>query len=306
MKKLKVIIVDPVHPDLVSSLKKKFAFVNYCPDINYSKLSKIIKNYEIIIMRSSLTLDSDLIKKAVSLKIIARAGVGMDNINTIEAKKRNIKFFNIPAKSSHSVAEFAFGLLFSAARKISFCDRLLRDNIWRKKDMYGYEIANKNLGIIGLGKIGSKIVAFGKKFKMNIYANVQNPSGVRKKILKKKGINLTSLNYLLKLSDIIFVAVPLSKKTFNLLNKKNLRYLKKSAIIINISRGGVVNEKHLYEVLKKKKIFAAATDVLIKEKKFNNLFNLNNIVVTSHIGAMTYEAQKRIGVALEKKLFKMI
>ena len=227
MKRMKVIIVDPVHPDLVSSLKKKFIYVNYCPDINYKDLSKVIKNYEVIIMRSGLSLDKDLIKKAKSLKIIARAGVGMDNIDTLEAKRRNITFFNIPAKSSASVAEFAFGLLFSAARKISFCDRLLRKNIWKKKEMYGYEVSDKNLGIIGLGKIGSKIVSFGKKFNMKIYANVKNINKKRKRILMKKKIILTSLKHLLKISDFVVVAVPLTLKTQNLLNKKNLVYLKK-------------------------------------------------------------------------------
>ncbi len=306
MKDKKVIIIDPVHPDLVSSLKKKFITVNYFPEINYQKLSKIIKNYDVIILRSGLKLDKYLFDRAKSLKIIARAGVGMDNIDINEAKKKKIKYFNIPSQSNSSVAEHAFGLLYSAARKISLCDRLLRKNIWKKKEMYGYELSNKNLGIVGLGRIGNKVASLGKKFNMKIYANVKNINKKRKRILMKKKIILTSLKHLLKISDFVVVAVPLTLKTQNLLNKKNLVYLKKSSIIINISRGGIINEKHLYDLLKTKKIFAAATDVFKKEKKMNKLFKLENIVVTSHIGAMTYEAQKRIAVVLEEKLLKVV
>jgi len=172
--------------------------------------------------------------------------------------------------------------------------------------MYGYELSNKNLGIVGLGRIGNKVASLGKKFNMKIYANVKNINKKRKRILMKKKIILTSLKHLLKISDFVVVAVPLTLKTQNLLNKKNLVYLKKSSIIINISRGGIINEKHLYDLLKTKKIFAAATDVFKKEKKMNKLFKLENIVVTSHIGAMTYEAQKRIAVVLEEKLLKVV
>ena len=193
MKNEKVIIIDPVHPDLVSSLKKKFISVNYYPEINYQKLSKIIKDYEVIILRSGLKLDTYLLDRATSLKIIARAGVGMDNIDITEAKKKKIKYFNIPSQSNSSVAEHAFGLLYSAARKISLCDRLLRKNIWKKKEMYGYELSHKNLGIVGLGKIGNKVASLGKKFNMKIYANVENINKKRKKTLikNKNNFNLT-------------------------------------------------------------------------------------------------------------------
>ena len=205
-----------------------------------------------------------------------------------------------------SVSEFAFGLLFSTARKIACADRQLRKNLWNKNDMYGYEITKKNLGIIGLGDIGSKIANIGKKFKMNIFANVNNNNNERKKQLSKKGITLTSLNNLMKKSDFIIIVVPLYKKTLNLINSKNLKLLKKNSVIINISRGGIVNENHLYEILKKKKIFAAASDVFQNEKKYNKLFKLENILVTPHIGAMTYEAQKRIAIILEKKLLSKL
>lgn len=306
MKNLKVIIVDPVHPDLVTNLKKKFNLVKYIPGVSYKKLLNIISKFHIIILRSGLKLDSHIIKKANSLKVIARAGVGLDNIDLDEAKKRKINYFNIPSQSSMSVAEFAFGLLFSTARKINNADSQLRKNLWNKKDMYGFEVTKKNLGIVGLGDIGSKIAKIGKKFKMNIIANVKRNHIKRKKELLKKGILLTSLGNLMKKSDFVIIVVPLYKQTRNLINMKNLKFLKKNSILINISRGGIVNENHLYQSLRKKKFFAAATDVFQNEKKFSKLFKLDNIVVTPHIGAMTYEAQKRIAVTLEKKLLAKI
>ena len=306
MKKFKVIIVDPVHPNLVINLKKKFLLVKYTPSISYRELSKIIKNFHIIILRSGLKLDKHLIQKANLLKVIARAGVGLDNIDIDEAKKRKIKYFNIPSQSSTSVAEFAFGLLLSTARKIISADNQLRKNFWNKKKLYGFEISNKNLGIVGLGDIGLKIAKIGKKFKMNIIAHVKNHNNKRKKKLFKQNIFLSSLNNLLKKSDFIIIVVPLYNQTKNLINSKNLRLLKKNSILINISRGGIVNEAHLYKALVKKKFFAAATDVFGQEKKYNKLFKLDNIVVTPHIGAMTYEAQKRIAEVLEKKLLAII
>ena len=186
MKNLKVIIVDPVHPSLIINLKKKFLLVKYVPGISYDELIKDIKNFHVIILRSGITLDKKIIQKAKSLIIIARAGVGMDNIDLQEAKKNKIKFFNVPSQSNLSVAEHAFGLIFSAARKINFCDHLLRKNIWKKKEMYGFELSNKKLGIIGLGSIGKQIASIGKKFNMKIFASVNDFNVERKNKLKKK------------------------------------------------------------------------------------------------------------------------
>lgn len=300
----KVIIVDPVHPYLIESLKKKY-LVNYSPNISYESLSKIIFNYNIIILRSGIQLDKKIIELAKELKVIVRAGVGMDNIDIITAKKKNIKYFNVPAQSSSSVAELAFGLAHSSLRKISYCDRSLRKNMWRKSEMYGYELMHKNLGLIGFGKIGQKIANLSKAYKMKVFATVKNQNKNRKKILLRKKIFLVSLNALLKNSDVVVVAIPLTKNTRNLINKKNLKFMKSNSILVNVSRGGIVNEIDLFNHLKNKKIFSAATDVFLIENKKSKLFKLDNITLTSHIGAMTFEAQKRIAVAIKKKLFKM-
>lgn len=306
MKNLKVIIVDPVHPHLIINLKKKFLLVKYVPGIDYDKLSKIIKNFHVIILRSGLRLDKFLIQKANLLRIIARAGVGMDNIDLVAAKKKKIKYFNVPAQSASSVAELSFGLAHSAYRKIAYCDRILRKNIWKKSEMYGHELSYKNLGVVGYGQIGKKIVKIGKAYNMNIFTTADDLSEKRKKSLLKKKIFLVSLNKILRVSDVLIIAIPLKKTTKNLINIKKLKYMKNDSILINVSRGGIVNETDLYNFLKAKKIFGAGIDVFLTENKNNKLFELDNMTFTSHIGAMTYEAQKRIAIVIEKKLLNLV
>jgi len=306
MNKKKILIVDPVHKDLISSLKKDNYIVINKIGISKEKLKKLIVDVDAIILRSGLVLDSTILNKAKKLKLIARAGVGLDNIDIAYARRKKIKYFNVPSQSSSSVAEFAFGLIHSSARKIAYCDRLLRKNIWKKKDMYGFEISKKNLGIIGLGKVGNSVANLGKKYSMNILATVKNNNIKRKNKLKKKKINITSLSYLLKNSDFIVICVPLTRYTKNLISKRNMKQMKKNSILINISRGGVVNENDLYSHVKHKRIFASATDVYLHEKKFNKLFKLDNMLVTCHIGAMTYEAQKKIAIQVHKKLKKIL
>ena len=228
MYRKKVIIVDPVHR--LNRFLKKFSSVHYFPDINYKKLSIIINKYNIIILRSGLTLDKSIIQKAKSLNIIARAGVGMDNIDIEESKRKKIKCFNVPSQSNLSVAEHALGLIFSASRKISLCDKLLRKNIWKKKEMYGFELSNKKLGIIGLGNIGMNIANLGKKFKMKIYASVNNFKQKRKNKLKKKNIFLHH-NFLLKIR-FYNNSVPLHENCKFKLKKHET--IKKDCIIVNV------------------------------------------------------------------------
>jgi D-3-phosphoglycerate dehydrogenase / 2-oxoglutarate reductase len=297
----KILIVSPVHPNLIFELKKQNYKVKYFPKIDRKKLKLEIRETNLIVLRSGIKLDKDIISKSKNLKFILRAGSGLDNIDVKEAKKENIKVFNLPSLNSQSVAEFGFGLLISASRNIVKADNELRKNLWNKPKLYGYELKDKTLGIIGLGNIGSKIAKIGKAFSMNIIANVKN-----KKKKRTAKVKIVSLNTLLRNSDFITFNVPLNKKTKNLLNKINANYLKSNSILINLSRGGVINEDVLYDLLRKKKIFAAATDVFLHEKKINKLFSLKNIIVTPHIGAMTFDAQKVIAEKALNKIKKLL
>ena len=298
--KKKIIIVSPVHQHLVSELKRLKYDVEYFPSIKYKDLEKKISSKELLILRSGIVIDKKIINKGKKLKYILRAGSGLDNIDLKTAKKKNIQVFNMPNLNAISVAEFAFGLIISTARNIVKADKELRRNIWNKPNHSGFELKDKTLGIIGLGNIGTKIAKIAKGFSMNVIANVKNKSKKRSLSLK-----LVSLSNLLKNSDYITFYVPLNESTKNLLNNKNCKLLKKDSILINLSRGGVVNEMVLYRLLKDNLIFGAATDVFLNEKKNNKLFELENIIVTPHIGAMTHDAQKNIAKEVIKKVVQL-
>ena len=295
--KNKTLIISPVHPYLVSELKRLRYKVEYSPSIKYIDLEKKISSQELLILRSGIRIDKNIINKAKKLKYIIRAGSGLDNIDVTTAIKNNIKVFNLPNLNAVSVAEFAFGLIISTSRNIVKADKELRKNIWNKPNHYGFQLKDKTLGIIGLGNIGTNIAKIAKGFSMNIIANVQNKSKKR-----TSSVKLVSLDNLLKNSDFITLNVPLTNDTKNLLNKKNCKLLRKNSILVNLSRGGVVNEEVLYRLLKDKLIFRAATDVFLHEKRNNKLFKLENIIVTPHIGAMTYDAQKNIAKEVIKKV----
>jgi len=295
--KLNILIVDPVHEYALETLKQRFN-VTYKLKPEKEELINLIKDTDIIILRSGITLFEDVLSQAPKLKLIARAGAGVDNIDIDYATKKDITVFNIPALSAKSVAELAFGLMISVSRNIALADRWLRDNQWRKKDLYGYELSGKTLGIIGLGNIGSEVAKIAKGFDMNILAYEANETEEMKVKSAALGATLVSFEDLLKNSDVITLHIPLLDSTKDLIKIDQLKQMKKTAFIINTSRGGVINEEDLYTALKEKIIAGAATDVFVKEKEKTPLFELDNLVVTPHIGAMTYDSQKAIAEIL--------
>ena len=304
---INVLIVDPIHKSFIDWIKLQNIKYKYNPDSTNLFLKKNIKNYEILILRSGVKLDQETIKLASNLKLVIRAGSGTDNIDLQALKDKKIKFTRVPSVSSHSVAELGIGLTLSVLRKISLADSLLRKNIWAKKKMKGFEIKDKNIGFIGYGSITKSLIKILKNFKPKIFVNVENYSKQRQLILKRKKLNLVNkVKEIISCSDILYICVPLTKKTYNLINKKNLRFAKENLVIINISRGGVINENDLFKSLKKNKILGAGLDVFENEKKRNKLFELDNTVLTPHIGGMTDEAQERIALIVVNKIKKYI
>jgi D-3-phosphoglycerate dehydrogenase / 2-oxoglutarate reductase len=304
---INVLIVDPIHSSFIDWIKSQNINYKYNPNSTNLFLKKNIKNYEILILRSGVKLDQETIKLAIKLKLVIRAGSGTDNIDLQTLKNKKIKFTKVPSVSSHSVAELGIGLTLSVLRKISIADSLLRKNIWAKEKMKGYEIKNKNIGFIGYGSITKSLIKILKNFRPKIFVNVENYSKQRQLIFKKKKLNLINkVTEIISCSDILYVCVPLTKKTHNLINKKNLRFAKKNLVIINVSRGGVINESDLFKSLKKNKILGAGLDVFENEKKRNKLFGIDNTVLTPHIGGMTDEAQERIASIVVNKVKKYI
>ena len=297
----KILIVDPIHQSALEELSRHYNVVNKIHP-NRAELIKLISQTEVLILRSGIKLDESIIDNAKKLILIARAGAGLDNIPLEYCKGKKIKVFNIPNTSYSSVAELTFGMMISLMRKINKADAQLRNNVWKKPELYGNSLKGKTLGIIGLGKIGSCVAEIAKGFNLKILATANKINYERKKLLNDRGIKLVSLEYLLKNSDIVSLHVPLLKTTKNLINSDQLELMKNSSYLINLSRGEVVNEDDLIICLKNKVIAGYATDVFKKEKKKSELFNLDNSVFTPHIGAMTYEAQEEIGRILVKKI----
>lgn len=302
-KRPRVLVVDPVHAHALDELSQRCDVV-YQIHPSREELIKLLDGIDVLVMRSGIQLPGDVIEHAQSLKVIARAGSGVDNIDINAASSRNITVFNVPVVSARSVAEHAFGLLLAVKRNIALSDRWLRNNQWRKGELCGYELHGKVLGLVGYGRIGSEVARIGKGFGMKIDAHRKRDSEEIGKDMADEGVRLvSSLCELLRNSDMVILAVPLNDSTRNLITMTELQMMKETSFLVNIARGGIVDEEDLFHALQDNVIAGAATDVFEKEREFSPLFELDNVVVTPHIGAMTYESQKTIARILCRNIF---
>lgn len=281
---------------------KKFAYV----EIGNEKLKddKKLEQYDCIIVRSATKITKEIIEKAKKLKIIARAGVGLDNIDVIAAKEKGIKIVNAPDSLTISVSEMVFGVLLSLIRKISKADKSMKEGKWEKKKFEGLEIYRKNFGIIGFGRIGKRVASIANAFNANIfvYDTLITDEKIYTDLNAKQCI---CLDEILEKCDIISIHVPLTNETKNLINEGNIKMMKKNAIIINTSRGGIINENALIDALKNGKIRGACLDVFENEPNINPSFkDMENVVLTPHLGSATEEAQKRAGMTIVEQIEK--
>jgi D-3-phosphoglycerate dehydrogenase len=246
-------------------------------------------------VRSSTQVNAALLEKAPLLKVVARAGVGLDNVDAEACKKRGVKVVNTPGASTNSVAELALAMMFAIARKVPKADESMKNKTWIKKELTGTEIMDKTLGIVGLGRIGSSLAIKAQALGMRVlyYDPKHDGAAAGKKV---------SLEEIFLSSDYISLHVPLVPETRGLINAAVIAKMKKNAVIVNTARGGLVDEEALYLALKEKKIKGAALDVYPQEPYNGKLCELDNVVLTPHIGGSTKEAQARIGQELVAKL----
>lgn len=296
-----ILVVEKISPEAVALLKKKHTveeFLEWGPQ----DLPKKLRGFDVLVVRSKAQVTKDVIDAGDKLRIIARAGAGTDNIDSKHAQSRGIKVINTPGANLLSVAELTIGLALSLLRHISEADRTTKQGLWEKKRLGGMEVSGKTWGIIGFGRIGHLVSGLLSGFKCQVLA--YDPY-ISKEVAASAGARLVALEELLKNSDIVSIHVPLLDSTRGLIGAKQLAMMKKSAIIINISRGGIIDEKALYDALKDKRIQGAALDVFEKEPpEGSQLLNLDNAVFTPHLGAQTAEAQERVGGELAEKLLK--
>ena len=297
MDKIKILASDGFSKEGIEILENSGIFeIKVQAKTSREELLEIIKDYDALIIRSASRADKELIEKGSNLKLIARAGVGLDNVDINAASERGIIVMNAPGGNTISAAELAFALIMSAARKIPQANESMNKGIWDKKSFAGTELNRKYLGVIGLGRIGRELASRAKAFNMNI---IGYDPYFTKEQANALNINLVSnIEDLYQESDYISIHTPLTKDTENLITKKELAMMKNTAVIVNCARGGIINEKDLYDALKNNVIKSAALDVFESEPPKEYLYkDLDNCITTPHLGASTEEAQ--ISVAIE-------
>ncbi len=300
-----VLICDVVDPILNKILVDNGLKVSYEPEISPEQIKETIGQYNIVIVRSRTKLTKELIEKADKCKIIARVGVGLDNVDQEAAKAKNIRVINAVEGAMNAVAELVLGLMLSLARQTARGDREIRNGQWLKKELKGTELRGKYLGIIGLGNIGKRLGRLARALNMNIIGYDVVP--IDEEFSKEVGLMKADLNTLLQSSDYISIHVPLLDSTYHLLDAQKMSIMKKTAKIINTSRGGVVDEDALYDALKNGTLGGAALDVFEKEPAIGNkLAELDNVILTPHIGAQTKEAQSLAANVIAEKIIQIL
>ena len=298
----KVIIADQINEKGIKELEG-VADVVVDTAITQEELINKIKDFDGIIVRSRTKVTREVIEAADKLKIIARAGVGVDNVDVEAATERGIMVVNAPESTSITVAEHTMGLIMALARKIAIADKSVKEGKWEKSRFMGIELAGKTLGIVGMGRIGSQVASRCKAFDMEILVN--DPY-ITEDVASKLGARVVNKETLLKNADVITIHVPLTPETKHSISKKEFDIMKKNAFIINCARGGIINEDDLYDALKSGKIGGAGLDVFETEPPEGNpLLELDNLVATPHIGASTKEAQIDAAIIVANEVKKV-
>jgi len=294
----KILLADPLDKEALEELRGIPQFeVTLKTGMDEAELVRTIPEYEVVVVRSATKVTRKVIEAALKLKLIIRAGIGLDNIDVEAAKEKGVEVANTPAATSISVAELTFGLMLAAVRRLGRANLSMKEHKWEKKALSGTELFGKTLGIIGFGRIGQEVakraLAFGMKVIAYDVVAVKTDLPVR----------MVSFDELLSSADIITLHLPLTKETKHLISQAEIEKMKNGVIIINAARGGVVDEAALLEGLNKGKVRAASLDVFEKEPPVDfSLIDHPEVFATPHIGAAAEEGQKRAGAEVVKIL----
>jgi len=297
---MKVLVSDKISDKGVEILKKAGLDVDVKTGMKPDELKACIGEYHGLVIRSATKATADIIEAAKNLKVIGRAGSGLDNVDKAAASKKGIVVMNTPGANTITTAEHTIALLFSLARLVPQATASMKAGQWEKKKFMGVELFNKTLGIIGLGNIGNQVAKKAQGLEMVVIAYDPFLSEDRAKAL---GIEKVSLDELFSRSDFITIHTPLTPETKNLINSETIGKMKNEVRIINCARGGIINEKDLYEALKSGKVAGAALDVFEKEPPEDfSLIELDNVICTPHLGAATEEAQENVAIAVAEQI----
>lgn len=294
-----VLIADKLAQSTVEALGNNVE-VRWVDGPDRVALLAAVPEADAILVRSATTIDAEVLAVAAKLKIVGRAGVGLDNVDIPAATERGVMVVNAPTSNIHSAAEHAVALLMSAARQVPAADKTLRANTWKRSSFNGTEILGKTVGVVGLGRIGQLFAQRLAAFETNIIAYDPYLPAARAAQL---GIELVDIDELVERADFISVHLPKTKETAGLINAERLAKAKPGVIIVNAARGGLIDEDALYNALVAGQVHAAGLDVFNSEPCTDSrLFELDNVVVTPHLGASTAEAQDRAGTDVAKSV----
>ncbi len=269
------------------------------------ELKAIIGNYDALVIRSATKVTADLLTAAGNLKVVGRAGIGLDNVDIPAATQKGVAVMNTPGGNVVTTAEHTISLMMALTRNIPQGTASLKDGRWDKKKLQGREVLNKTLGVIGFGKIGSVVAdrARGLKMRVVIYDPVVQPD-----VIEKEGFEWVSLEELYQQADYITVHVPKNKNTAGLLDKAAFEQMKTGVMVVNCARGGIIDEDDLYDAINSGKVAGAALDVFSTEPPPADLplLKLDNVIATPHLGASTAEAQTNVAVAVAEQIIQYL
>ncbi len=302
---MKVLILDNISEKGVKVLKDEANIqVDIKGKMSEDELCQIIGDYNAVAVRSATKITKKVLEHGQQLQVVGRAGVGIDNIDVDTATMKGIVVVNTPEGNTISAAEHTVGMMLALARNIPQADHSLREGRWDRKKFVGTELRNKKIGILGFGKIGSEVGKRCKAFGMKIL--VHDPY-VTQDIAKRAGVELVDFAGLLKNSDIITVHMPLTSETKHMIGKEQFDLMKDGVRILNVARGGIIDEKDLYEAIKSKKVAGAAIDVYETEPQTESpLFTLPEVIVTPHLGAQTKEAQVNVAIDVAEEIVRVL
>ena len=298
---MKVLVSDKISQKGIDILIAAGLDVDVKTDLSPDDLLKVVGDYEGLIVRSSTKVTAPVIEAGQKLRVIGRAGAGLDNIDVPAATKKGIVVMNTPGGNTITTAEHSIAMLLSILRKIPQATASLKSGKWEKGKFMGVEFFNKTLGIIGIGRVGSHVAKLAQGLMMNViaYDPYLSPDNIN-----KIGVEPVTLDELYRRADFITIHTPLTEETKSLINKHAISKMKDTVIIVNCARGGIVDENDLYEALKSNRIAGAAFDVFEKEPvdPSNPLLALDNFICTPHLGASTSEAQENVAIAIAEQV----
>jgi len=296
----KVLIADKLSEEALSIFKENNIQTKTKTDLDTKGLIKELEDCDALVVRSATKVTKEVIENSKKIKVIGRAGIGVDNVDLDAATKFGKIVMNTPFGNSITTAEHALALLFSTARQIPFADRSTHEGKWEKNSIKGAEITGKTLGIIGCGNIGTIVAQ--RALGLNLKVIVYDPFLQDKKAVEL-GVEKVLLDDLFRRSDFITLHTPLNEKTKNIINKESFKRMKKGIRIINCARGGLIDEVALKENLENGHVASAALDVFIEEPPKNSpLLGTKNLILTPHLGASTAEAQEKVAVQIAQQI----